>query len=285
MFSSCPPPAIVSTAAASSPSSRPSTPTASSVPQPMDLDRTHPVKRDPHHGLCFNCGKPGHIAKVCQGPCAQNIQNIDAMTILRLAPKDLQFLTESLRVTVTLSMPTMPPPESEGKKTPGDKGLKLQLVKRAPQLPPVITSDCKYHCNPTSSPVPQTHERKATPVNTESPHMDNPVRPPATPPAKTYILLKTSPHSLNLQVELMSPTSLASITTSALLDSGATGMFINWDFVWRHWLETTPLPQPVLLHNVDGSANEHGSIMEEVHALLHFGQHLERAQFTVTNLG
>src|SRR6266446_4080501 len=163
--------------------------------------------------------------------------------------------------------------------------LKPQLVKCAPQLPPVITLGCKYCCNPTSSPVPQTHERKATPVNSERSCMDNPVRPPATPPAKTYILPKTSPCSLNLQVELTSPTSLASITTSALLDSGATGMFINQDFMWRHWLETTPLPQPVLLHNMDGSANEHGSIMEEVHTLLRFGQHSERAQFAVTNLG
>src|SRR6266446_6466093 len=115
-FSSCPPPAIISTTTTSSPSSQPSTPTASSVPQPMDLDRTHPVKRDPRHGLCFNCGKPGHIAKVCQGPHAQNVQNINAMTILRLAPEDLQFLAESLRVTVTPSVPMMPPPESEGKK-------------------------------------------------------------------------------------------------------------------------------------------------------------------------
>src|SRR5258708_23836194 len=86
-------------------------------------------------------------------------------------------------------------------------------------------------------------------------------------------------------MELTSLTSLASVTTSALLDSGATGMFINWDFMRRHQLETTPLPQPVLLCNVDGSANEHGSIMEEVHTLLRFGQHLERAQFAVTNLG
>src|SRR5258707_1666335 len=114
--------------------------------------------------------------------------------------------------------------------------------------------------------------------------MDNPVRLPATSPAKTYILLKTSPHSLTLQVELTPPTSLTSITTSTLLDSGATGMFINQDFMWRHWLETTPLPQPVLLRNVDGSTNEHGSIMEEVHALLCFRQHSERAQFTVSNL-
>src|SRR5258708_31846132 len=123
MFSSHPPPAIILTAAASSPSSQPSAPTASSVPQPMDLDHTHPVKRDPHHGLCFNCGKPGHIAKVCQGPHAQNVWNVNAMTILRLAPKDLQFLVEPLRATVTLSVPTTPPPESEGDKTPGDYGL------------------------------------------------------------------------------------------------------------------------------------------------------------------
>src|SRR5258708_3528401 len=115
--------------------------------------------------------------------------------------------------------------------------------------------------------------------------MDNPVRLPATPPAKTYILPKTSPHSLNLQVELTSLTSLTSIATSALLDSGATGMFINRDFVQKHQLETTPLPQPILLCNIDGSTNEHGSITEEVHALLCFRQHLERAQFAVTNLG
>src|SRR5260221_1778683 len=123
MFSSHPPPAIVLTATASSASSRPSAPAASSVPQPMDLDHTHLVKRDPHHGLCFNCGKPGHIAKVCQGPHAQNIWNINATMILRLAPKDLQFLAESLRVTVTPSVPTMPPPELEGEKTPGDEGF------------------------------------------------------------------------------------------------------------------------------------------------------------------
>src|SRR5258708_40295865 len=121
-FSSCPP-AIISTATASSPSSRPSAPAASSVPQPMDLDHTHPVKRDPRHGLCFNCGKPGHIAKVCQGPCTQNVRNVNATMILRLTPEDLQFLMESLRATVTPPVPVTPPPELEGEKTPGDEGF------------------------------------------------------------------------------------------------------------------------------------------------------------------
>ncbi len=89
----------------------------------MDLDHTHLMKRDPHHGLCFNCGKPGHIAKVCQGPHAQNVWNVDATMIPRLAPKDLQFLAESLRATVTPSVPMMPLAESEGEKTPGNEGF------------------------------------------------------------------------------------------------------------------------------------------------------------------
>ena len=125
MFSSRPPPAIilaVTTSSASS-SSRPSAPVASSVPQPMDLDCTHLVKRDPHHGLCFNCGKPGHIAKVCQGLHTQNVRNVNATTIPRLAPEDLQFLLESMKAMVALSAPTTPPPESEGKKTLEDEGF------------------------------------------------------------------------------------------------------------------------------------------------------------------
>ncbi len=89
----------------------------------MDLDRTHPMKRDPHHGLCFNCGKPGHIVKVCQGPHTQNVWNVDATMTPRLAPEDLQFPLESIRVMVTLSAPMMPLPGSEGEKTPGDEGF------------------------------------------------------------------------------------------------------------------------------------------------------------------
>src|SRR5258708_23177738 len=83
----------------------------------------HPSDEERPYGLCFNCGKPGHIMKVCQGPHTQNVWNVDAMMILRLPPKDLQFLAESLRAMVTLSVPTTPLAELEGKKTPGDKGF------------------------------------------------------------------------------------------------------------------------------------------------------------------
>src|SRR5258708_7750826 len=129
----------------------------------------------------------------------------------------------------------------------------------------------------------QSNERKAAPREIKRPHMSNLARPLATvPPPVIYVLSKNSPHSLNVQIEL---TSLASVSTSTLLDSGATGMLINQSFVQKHQLETIPLPQPVLAHNVDSSANENGSVMEEVHITLCFRCHPERAHLTVTNLG
>src|SRR5258706_11879387 len=140
------------------------------------------------------------------------------------------------------------------------------------------TSDCTYHCNQTSPPVSQSNERKAA--------LREVKKPLATvPPPTIYVLSKNSPHSLNIQVELTSLTLLTSVSTSLLLDSGATGMFINWSFMQKHQLETTPLPQPVLVCNVDGSLNENGSVMEEVHVILRFGCHSKRAHLAVTNLG
>src|SRR5258708_6146784 len=140
------------------------------------------------------------------------------------------------------------------------------------------TSDCTYHCNRTSPPMSQSNERKATPREVKKPLA-------TVPPPIIYVLSKNSPHSLNIQVELTSLTSLASISMSVLLDSRATGMFINWSFMQKHQLETTLLPQPILMCNVDGSPNENGSVMEEVHITLCFGCHSERAHLMVANLG
>src|SRR5260221_7629377 len=111
------------TAASSASSSKPSAPPVPSGPQPMDLDRTNPVKRDSHSGLCFNCGKQGHIAKVCRGPHTQNVWSVGDMPTPRLAPKDLQLLVESVRAVMVSSVPMMPLHESEGEKTPGEEGF------------------------------------------------------------------------------------------------------------------------------------------------------------------
>jgi hypothetical protein len=118
-----PAPHTPTTSAASSSVPPPSAHTASSGPQPMDLDRAHPLKRDPRHGLCFNCGKPRHIAKVCRGPRNQKIRNVDPTTTPRLAPEDLQALVDSVRAAMVSSAPTTPPADPEDEKTQEEKGF------------------------------------------------------------------------------------------------------------------------------------------------------------------
>src|SRR5260370_24217156 len=118
--------------------------------------------------------------------------------------------------------------------------LELQPVKCAPRLLTMDTSDCTYCCNQTSSPTSQSNERKAAPREIKKPLA-------VVPPPAIYVLSKNSPCSLNIQVKLTSLTSLASVSTSILLDSRATGMFINRSFMHQHQLVTTTLPQPVLL--------------------------------------
>jgi len=125
--------------------------------------------------------------------------------------------------------------------------------------------------------MPQSNKRKATSREVKKPLA-------TVPPPAIYILSKNSPHSLNIKVELTSLTSLASISTSMLLDSRATGMFINQSFMQKHQLETTLLPQPVLVCNINGSTNENGSVTEEVHITLCFGHHSKRAHLAVANL-
>ena len=151
-------------------------------------------------------------------------------------------------------------------------------MKRVPRLLHTNTSDCIYRHNHISPPVSQSNERKVAPKESKKPLA-------TVPPPAIYVLSRNSPRSLNIQVQLTSLTSLASVSTSALLDSGATGMFINRTFVQKHQLETTPLPQPILVRNVDGSPNENGSVTEEVHITLCFGRHSERAHLAVANLG
>jgi hypothetical protein len=73
--------------------------------------------------------------------------------------------------------------------------------------------------------------------------------------------------------------------TTALLDSGATGLFVNADFMKRNQLTTKPLSQPIPVYNVDGSPNEAGSISEVVEVVLRYRDHSEQATFAVTSLG
>ena len=86
-------------------------------------------------------------------------------------------------------------------------------------------------------------------------------------------------------VEVQNPDTGKRVQILALLDCGATGLFINSALVREKGLTTRTLQRPIPVYNVDGSPNEAGSITEVVDLVLRYKDHSERAVFAVTNLG
>src|SRR5258706_5365219 len=71
----------------SAPSSKPA-----ADPQPMDLDRTK-SKNPPW--TCYNCNKPGHIARNCLEPHAHRVRNADPLSL-----ETIQAIMEAIRIAV-----------------------------------------------------------------------------------------------------------------------------------------------------------------------------------------
>jgi len=74
-------------------------------------------------------------------------------------------------------------------------------------------------------------------------------------------------------------------SVKALLDSGATGNFIDRDFVRTKGINTRSLSHPIPVYNVDGSSNEAGQISKVVDVVLRYKTHSERTLLAVSNLG
>ena len=83
--------------------------------------------------------------------------------------------------------------------------------------------------------------------------------------------------SLTLKIDLQTTDTAETKSMTALLDSGATGMFIDREYVKKSGFTTRTLSNPIPVHNVDGPPNKAGSITYQNHA--------ERVFFAVTNLG
>jgi len=96
---------------------------------------------------------------------------------------------------------------------------------------------------------------------------------------------EVGPNSLYLRVEIESTENQQKYGVRALVDSGATGLFIDREYVKSNQIPTTKLPQPIPVFNVDRTANAEGSIAEVAELLLCYNGHSERALFCVTGLG
>src|SRR5882724_7021787 len=72
---------------------------------------------------------------------------------------------------------------------------------------------------------------------------------------------------------------------NALIDSGATGKFIDIDYVRSKKLHIQCLPRAIPVYNVDGTLNDAGYITKVVDLIVQYGDHSERSTFHVMGIG
>jgi len=75
------------------------------------------------------------------------------------------------------------------------------------------------------------------------------------------------------------------VVVKALLDSGATGLFMDTKFVKEKGFKLERLKNPLLVQNMDGTVNVEGAITYQVECNMFFKGHVERAQMDICNLG
>ena len=107
----------------------------------------------------------------------------------------------------------------------------------------------------------------------------------SVPPAKIFIRSTRVKVSTQIDIQLQTLDTGSRVTVTALLDSGATGIFLDRKWVKANHLNTRRLPRPIPVYNVDGTLNQGGSIQEEIDLLIVYQNYTEKVTFTVCNLG
>jgi len=75
------------------------------------------------------------------------------------------------------------------------------------------------------------------------------------------------------------------VAVKALLDSGATGLFIDTTFTKEKGFKMERIKYPLLVKNVDGTVNIGEAITHQVEYNMFFKGHVERVRMDVCNLG
>jgi len=75
------------------------------------------------------------------------------------------------------------------------------------------------------------------------------------------------------------------IAVKALLDSGTTGLFMDMTSAKEKRFKMEKLKNPLLVRNMDGTANVGGAIMHQVECNMFFKGHVEKARIDICNLG
>ena len=116
------------------------------------------------------------------------------------------------------------------------------------------------------SPVAETKTKKAMPQEFSS-----------QPPDPTPVLIHSTTlwRGTELPLQIQTVGSNTPMLISTLIDSGATGQFIDIDYVQSKNICTQCLPQAIPVYNVDRTLNKAGYITEVVDLIAQYGDHLE----------
>jgi len=75
------------------------------------------------------------------------------------------------------------------------------------------------------------------------------------------------------------------ITVKALLDSGATDLFMDTTFAREKGFKIERVKKPLIVKNIDGTINVEEAITHQVECNMFFKGHIERVRIDVCNLG
>ena len=87
-----------------------------------------------------------------------------------------------------------------------------------------------------------------------------------------------------MQIEVEKIDTHKGVSVKALLDSGATGLFMSKKCAERGGFKLIKLEKPIIVQNVDGTGNSGGSITYKVEVNLYFKGHVERMRMDVCDL-
>ena len=87
-----------------------------------------------------------------------------------------------------------------------------------------------------------------------------------------------------MKVELEKLENYERVAVKALLDSGATGLFMNTKLAKEKRFKLEKLKTPLLVRNIDRMVSVGGAITHQIECNMFFKGHVERAQINVYNL-
>jgi hypothetical protein len=91
--------------------------------------------------------------------------------------------------------------------------------------------------------------------------------------------------SLLVDLEIESTDTMVKRCTQALIDCSATSCFIYIKWAKLNNVPMCPLSKPILVYNIDSTANNTGAITDIADIILRYKNHSECTQLTVTHLG